>query len=166
MRARIEHDVVFLHQDDLPQYKKQGSIVRNNYFWALKAIAGNAPFGGDWEYEAEVWLALRRVLLAFSESGYLGLSETTLEFPVDQGEIPAEFRDIFTWQVEPDPQEEAPTDSHDDRELDFEDSDSASFEAAEADADAVSDRPAKQPWRKPSRKFNRSRPNPPRSRFR
>lgn len=100
MRARIENDVVFLQSDDLPQYKKQGSVVRNSYFWALKAIAGNTPYDGDWEYESEVWLALRRVLLAFAESGYLGLSETTLEFPIDQGEIPAEFRGISTWQNE------------------------------------------------------------------
>lgn len=107
MRARIENDVVFLHPDDLPQYKKQGSVVRNSYFWALKAIAGNTPYGGAWEYEAEVWLALRRVLLAFAESGYLGLSETTLEFPLDQGEIPAEFRGIATWQSD-DPEDAEP----------------------------------------------------------
>ncbi len=100
MRARIENDVVFLHSEDIPQFKKQGSIVRNNYFWTLKAIAGNTPYGGDWEYESEVWLALRRVLLAFAESGYLGLSETTLEFPTDFGEIPESFRGIATWQDE------------------------------------------------------------------
>ncbi|MBW4464963.1 MAG: hypothetical protein KME07_05925 [Pegethrix bostrychoides GSE-TBD4-15B] len=100
MRAKIENDVVFLHGQDIPQFKKQGSIVRNNYFWALKAIAGNTPYGGDWEYESEVWLALRRVLLAFAESGYLGLSETTLEFPPDFGEIPEPFRGIATWQEE------------------------------------------------------------------
>ena len=100
MKARIENDVVFLDKDDLPQYKKQGSVVRNSYFWALKAIAGNTPYGGDWEYESEVWLALRRVLLAFAESGYLGLSETILEFPSDQGEIPAVFRSVATWQCE------------------------------------------------------------------
>ena len=98
MKAKIENDVVFLHSEDIPQFKKQGSIVRNNYFWALKAIAGNTPYGGDWEYESEVWLALRRVLLAFAESGYLGLSETTLEFPADSGEIPEPFRGIATWQ--------------------------------------------------------------------
>jgi hypothetical protein len=98
MRAKIENDVVFLHSEDIPPFKKQGSIVRNNYFWALKAIAGNTPYGGDWEYESEVWLALRRVLLAFAESGYLGLSETTLEFPADAGEIPEPFRGIATWQ--------------------------------------------------------------------
>lgn len=117
MRARIENEVIFLHQDDLPQYKKQGSVVRNSYFWALKAIAGNTPYGGAWEYEAEVWLALRRVLLAFSESGYLGLSETLLEFPYDQGEIPAEFRGIATWQSEsqdePEPNESKPVGSND-----------------------------------------------------
>ena len=97
MKAKIENDVIFIDKDDLPQFKKQGSVVRNNYFWALKAIAGNTPYGGDWEYESEVWLALRRVLLAFAESGYLGLSETTLEFP-NGGEIPIEFRGIATWQ--------------------------------------------------------------------
>jgi hypothetical protein len=98
VRAKIANDVLFLHKDDVPQYKKKGSIVRNNYFWALKSIAGNTPYAGDWEYESEVWLALRRVLLSFAESGYLGLQETILEFPLDQGEIPAVFRSIATWE--------------------------------------------------------------------
>ncbi|MBF2003436.1 MAG: hypothetical protein IGS50_12365 [Synechococcales cyanobacterium C42_A2020_086] len=98
MRAKIENQVLFIHSDDVPPYKKKGSIVRNNYFWALRAIAGNTPYGGDWEYESEVWLALRRVLIAFAESGYLGLSETILEFPPDHGEIPAVFRGIATWR--------------------------------------------------------------------
>lgn len=98
MKARIENQVVFLHKDDLPEYKKQGSIVRNNYFWALKAIAGQAPYGQDWEFESEVWLALQRLLLSFTESGYLGVRETLLEFPADQGEIPAVLRPVSTWQ--------------------------------------------------------------------
>lgn len=98
MRARIENEVLFLHQEDVPQYKKKGSVVRNTYFWALRAIAGRAYLGQDWEYESEVWLALQRVLIAFAESGYLGLSETILEFPLEQGEIPAVFRSIATWQ--------------------------------------------------------------------
>lgn len=97
MRAKIENQVLFLHRDDLPVYKKQGSVVRNTYFWALKAIAGNTPFGGDWEYESEVWLALQRILMSFTESGYLGTRETTLEFPPSQGEIPTVFRYVATW---------------------------------------------------------------------
>ncbi len=98
MRARIENQVLFLHKDDLPEYKKNGSIVRNTYFWALKSIAGNTPYDRDWEYESEVWLALQRMLLSFAESGYLGLSETVLQFPSDQGEIPEALRSVSTWQ--------------------------------------------------------------------
>ena len=96
MRARIENQVLFLHSDDLPQYKKKGSIVRNSYFWALKAVAGNAPYSGDWEYESEVWVALQRILIAFAESGYLGLRETILEFPYGE-EVPETLRSVCTW---------------------------------------------------------------------
>jgi hypothetical protein len=99
VRAKLQDQVVILHQDDLPMFKKGGSVVRNSYFWALKAIAGYAPRFGDWEYEAEVWIALKRILLAFQESGYLGIQETQLEFPVDQLEIPTELRDVSTWQM-------------------------------------------------------------------
>ncbi|MGB8699133.1 MAG: hypothetical protein WCD18_06935 [Thermosynechococcaceae cyanobacterium] len=99
MRAKLQDQIVYLHQDDLPTFKKGGSVVRNSYFWALKAIAGYAPRYGDWEYEADVWVALKRVLIAFQESGYLGFSETQLEFPVDQVEIPAVLRDVSTWQA-------------------------------------------------------------------
>jgi hypothetical protein len=98
MRVKLQEQILFLHQEDLPPFKKGGSVVRNSYFWALKAIAGYAPRHGDWEYEAEVWIALKRVLIAFQESGYLGLRETQLEFPVDQFEIPAALRDVSTWQ--------------------------------------------------------------------
>jgi hypothetical protein len=98
MRARLDGEIIFLHQDDVPPFKKGGSVVRNNYFWALRAIAAYAPRQGEWEYEAEVWLALKRVLLAFQESGYLGLSETQLEFPVDHYEIPEVLRDVSTWR--------------------------------------------------------------------
>ncbi|MBD2090954.1 hypothetical protein H6F67_13945 [Microcoleus sp. FACHB-1515] len=98
MRARIEDDVIFLHHEDLPEFKKGGSIVRNSYFWALKSIAGHASRYKDWEYESEVWLALQRMLMSFTESGYLGLKETMLEFPLDQGEIPAVLRPVATWQ--------------------------------------------------------------------
>jgi hypothetical protein len=98
MRARLEDDVVYLHHEDVPPFKKGGSVVRNSYFWALKSIAGRANRGKDWEYEAEVWLALQRMLLSFAESGYLGLSETQLEFPADTLEIPAILRPVSTWQ--------------------------------------------------------------------
>ncbi|NJM66022.1 MAG: hypothetical protein HC851_10330 [Acaryochloris sp. RU_4_1] len=94
MRARLENDLIVINSDDLPPFKKGGSVIRNNYFWALRAIAGHAPRYGDWEYEAEVWLALKRVLLAFQESGYLGLSETQLEFPPDFDEIPPVLRSV------------------------------------------------------------------------
>ncbi len=98
MRARIEDQIVFIHHEDVPEYKKGGSVVRNSYFWALKSIAACAPRQRDWEYEAEVWLALQRLLLSFTESGYLGLRETLLEFPPDQHEIPSVLRPISTWQ--------------------------------------------------------------------
>jgi len=67
MRARIDDQVVLIHKDDVPFYKKSGSVVRNTYFWALRAIAGRAPRSGEWEYESDVWLALQRVLMAFTE---------------------------------------------------------------------------------------------------
>lgn len=98
MRARIESQIIFLHQEDVPPFKKGGSVVRNNYFWALRAIAAHAPRQGDWEYESEVWLALKRILIAFQGSGYLSLSETQLEFPADHGEIPEVVREVSTWQ--------------------------------------------------------------------
>jgi hypothetical protein len=98
MRVKLENQIIYIHQDDLPPFKKGGSVVRNSYFWALRAIAGYAPRHGDWEYEPEVWVALKRVLIAFQDSGYLGLSETQLEFPVDWVEIPDALRDVSTWQ--------------------------------------------------------------------
>ncbi|MEO0373188.1 MAG: hypothetical protein AAF329_00915 [Cyanobacteria bacterium P01_A01_bin.17] len=98
MKARVEQEILIIDQDDLPQFKKGGSVVRNSYFWALKAIAGYAPRYGDWEYEVEVWLALKRVLLAFQESGYLGLSETQLAFAPEVMNIPDVLRAVSTWQ--------------------------------------------------------------------
>jgi len=98
MRARIADQIMFLHNQDLPEFKKGGSVVRNSYFWALKSIAAQASRHKDWEYESEVWLALQRMLLSFSESGYLSLKETILEFPIDQGEIPAVLRPVATWE--------------------------------------------------------------------
>jgi hypothetical protein len=98
MRARIEDTILFLNYEDLPTFKKGGSVVRNSYFWALRSIAGRATRYRDWEYEPEVWLALGRMLLSFAESGYLGYKETLLEFPLSQGEIPAVLRDAATWE--------------------------------------------------------------------
>lgn len=97
MRARLDQDLIIIDSDDLPKFKKGGSVVRNSYFWAMRAIAGHAPRHGDWEYEAEVWLALKRVLLAFQESGYLGLRETQLEFPSDFYDIPPLLKSVSTW---------------------------------------------------------------------
>lgn len=97
MRARITDQIVFIHHEDLPEYKKGGSVVRNSYFWALKSIAACAYRQRDWEYEAEVWLALQRMLTSFAESGYLGLRETLLEFPAAQT-IPPVLKPVATWQ--------------------------------------------------------------------
>ncbi|PLZ39890.1 hypothetical protein CBP27_07720, partial [Fischerella thermalis WC542] len=47
MRSKIENDVLFLHHEDVPEYKKGGSVVRNSYFWALRSIAGKASRYGD-----------------------------------------------------------------------------------------------------------------------
>lgn len=98
MRARLEDQILFIHQDDVPEYKKQGSVVRNSYFWALRSISARAYRKQDWEYEAEVWLALQRLLQTFAESGYLGLSETILEFSSEQAEIPAILKPVATWR--------------------------------------------------------------------
>jgi hypothetical protein len=100
MRAKIADHILYVHYEDVPAYKKGGSVVRNSYFWALKSISAQARRGRDWEYEAEVWLALQRILLNFTESGYLSLRETLLEFPLEQGEIPAVLRLVATWQDE------------------------------------------------------------------
>ncbi|MFM7367032.1 MAG: hypothetical protein ACKO2Z_04345 [Sphaerospermopsis kisseleviana] len=98
MRARIENNVLFIHHEDVPEFKKGSSVVRNSYFWALRSIAGRARRDKDWEYESEVWLALARMLMSFTESGYLGYRETILEFPLSQGEIPSILRDVGTWE--------------------------------------------------------------------
>lgn len=98
MRAKIDNMIVFLHKEDVPSFKKGGSVVRNSYFWALRSIAARATRDRDWEYESEVWLALSRMLLSFSESGYLGLKETILEFPQSQLEIPSVLRPVATWE--------------------------------------------------------------------
>jgi hypothetical protein len=92
MRTRIENNVLFLHNEDLPKFKKGGSVVRNSYFWALRSIAGRSRRYNDWEYESDVWLALERMLMSFTKSGYLVYRETVLEFPLSQGEIPHVLR--------------------------------------------------------------------------
>jgi hypothetical protein len=97
MRAKIENQVLLIHQEDVPQYKKSGSVVRNSYFWALKAISAYANRCHDWEYDAEVWLALQRLLLSFAQSNYLGIQETQLEFDLGE-EIPVILRPVSTWQ--------------------------------------------------------------------
>jgi hypothetical protein len=98
MRAKIEDTILFLHREDVPIYKKGGSVVRNSYFWALRSIAGRSVRDRDWEFELEVWFALARMLLSFSESGYLGLQETILEFPSTQETIPEVLRPVATWE--------------------------------------------------------------------
>ena len=97
MKVFIEQDILFICADDLPRYKKGGSIVRNSYFWALKSIAGSARFDQDWQFETEVWFALNRMLLSFAASGYLGVSETLLEFEATAS-IPEILRPAATWQ--------------------------------------------------------------------
>ncbi|MEL6490614.1 MAG: hypothetical protein AAFQ95_11680 [Cyanobacteria bacterium J06621_3] len=97
MRARIDNGVLFLRNEDVPPFKKNGPVVRNSYFWALKSIADRAPFHKEWEFEERVWIALTRMLTSFAESGYLGLKETQLEFdPAD--EIPPALKAMSTWR--------------------------------------------------------------------
>ncbi|MGD1903117.1 MAG: hypothetical protein ACFB9N_12860 [Geitlerinemataceae cyanobacterium] len=95
MRARIEDDMLFVHADDVPPFKKGGPVVRNTYFWALKSICDFAPRSGDWEFDRSVWIALSRMLLAFMESGYLETSATQLEFAPGDA-IPPELRPCST----------------------------------------------------------------------
>jgi hypothetical protein len=96
MRSKISNQVLFIHQEDVPPYKKKGSVVRNSYFWALRSIADRAGFHNDWEFDETVWIALARMLMAFTESGYLGYRETVLEFH-PQDEIPPELKVVATW---------------------------------------------------------------------
>ncbi|ACK68252.1 conserved hypothetical protein [Rippkaea orientalis PCC 8801] len=96
MRASLKDNIIIINQEDLPQYKKGGSVVRNSYFWALKSIACYARKGCDWEFDQPVWTALSRMLLSFTESGYLGYSETILEFDPDIP-IPEVLRSVSTW---------------------------------------------------------------------
>lgn len=76
--------------------KKNGSTVRNSYFWALKSISCFSSRNKDWEYDQEVWIALSRILISFTESGYLGDRETSLEFP-ENTTIPHELRSVASY---------------------------------------------------------------------
>lgn len=96
MRVRIENDILFIDHADLPDYKKGGSVVRNSYFWALKSIACFTSRNKDWEYDQEVWIALERMLIAFTESGYLSDRETSLEFP-ENIPIPPQLRAVSNY---------------------------------------------------------------------
>ena len=96
MRVRLEDNILFIDREDLPSYKKGGSVVRNSYFWALKSIACFTARNKDWEYDTEVWIALERMLLAFTESGYLGDRETSLEFSTNTP-IPPELRSVSSY---------------------------------------------------------------------
>jgi len=96
MRVTLQDNILSIAREDLPEYKKGGSIVRNSYFWALKAIACYTSRNKDWEYDREVWIALSRMLMSFAESGYLGDRETSLEF-ADDTPIPAELRAISSY---------------------------------------------------------------------
>ncbi|MGD1919034.1 MAG: hypothetical protein ACFCAD_09150 [Pleurocapsa sp.] len=96
MRVRIDDSFLFIAYEDLPPYNKGGSVVRNSYFWALKSIACFAPRNKDWEYDQEVWVALSRMLISFTESGYLGDRETSLEFS-DDTPIPQDLRSVSSY---------------------------------------------------------------------
>jgi hypothetical protein len=93
MRVKLQDNILLINNEDLPPYKKGGSVVRNSYFWALKSIACFTPRQGDWEYDREVWIALARMLISFTESGYLGDRETFLEFS-ENTPIPDELRSV------------------------------------------------------------------------
>ena len=95
MKADIKDNILYLNYEDLPNYKRGGSLVRNNFFWALKSISCYSPKSGDWEFDQDVWIALKRMLLFFTNSGYLGYSETILEFNSDSI-IPEVLRPVST----------------------------------------------------------------------
>ena len=95
MRAWIKDNILYIDKEDIPEYKKGKSIVRNNYFWALKSISDYANVNAHWEFSDEVWIALSRMLLFFYNSGYLGTQETMLEFN-DDTIIPEVLRSVAT----------------------------------------------------------------------
>ncbi|RMF20672.1 MAG: hypothetical protein D6756_13790 [Cyanobacteria bacterium J083] len=95
MKAYLRDDILYILYEDIPIYKKGGSVVRNSYFWALKSISCYARKNHDWEFDPDVWIALSRMLMAFTESGYLGYSETILEFSQDS-HVPDVLRSVAT----------------------------------------------------------------------
>ncbi|MEO1403790.1 MAG: hypothetical protein AAFV72_21435 [Cyanobacteria bacterium J06635_1] len=97
MRATVEKGVLLIRHEDVPPYKKKGSVVRNSYFWALRSIADRAPFDKDWEFDETIWIALARMLMSFTESGYLGYSETILEFDPAETIDPI-LKPVATWR--------------------------------------------------------------------
>ncbi|MBE7381652.1 MAG: hypothetical protein F6J95_009620 [Leptolyngbya sp. SIO1E4] len=99
MRCCVDLPILLVHQADVPQYKKPGSVVRNSYFWALRSIADEARFAQHWVFDETVWVALCRMLMSFAASGYLGDRETLLEFP-PAAEIPEVLRLVSTWAAE------------------------------------------------------------------
>lgn len=99
MRCHLDLPILLIHKADVPSYKKQGSIVRNSYFWALKSIADTARFDQPWEFDESVWVALGRMLMSFAMSGYLGDRETLLEFPPD-AIIPDVLKPVSTWAAD------------------------------------------------------------------
>ncbi|BAD80332.1 hypothetical protein syc2142_c [Synechococcus elongatus PCC 6301] len=109
MRAWIQGNVLYIHEEDAPTYRKTGGMVRNSYFWALKSIAARARRDRPWEFEAEIWPALQRMLLSFLESGYLSLTEVQLSFKTDQP-IPENLRSVSTCLEESQDGEEAASD--------------------------------------------------------
>jgi hypothetical protein len=96
MRCRLDLPALLLHREDVPSYKKTGSVVRNSYFWALRSIADDARFSHHWAFDESVWIALRRMLMSLAASGYLGDRATLLEFPPDTP-IPDPLRLVSTW---------------------------------------------------------------------
>lgn len=96
MKVYIENDILYINKESLPPYKKGGSLVRNNFFWALKSISCYSPKNKDWEFDQPVWKALNRMLLFFTNSGYLGYSETILEFDFNV-QIPDDLRSSSTF---------------------------------------------------------------------
>jgi hypothetical protein len=84
VKVHFKDNIIAITAEDLPIYKKTGSIVRNNFFWALKSISCHAPKGQDWEFDPDVWVALVRLLIFFGQSGYLATSETILEFESEE----------------------------------------------------------------------------------
>jgi hypothetical protein len=95
MKAWIKDKILYIDKDDLPEYQKGKSVVRNNYFWALKSISDYSSVNSHWEFSDEVWIALSRMLLFFYNSGYLGTQETMLEFDEDVI-IPETLRSVAT----------------------------------------------------------------------